>query len=739
MPPRHVLLAPLILVAALHECLAESGMDLKPSAEFPAWPPPGQAERILLEADRLEGRKDRDLVAEGRVDIRRLDDRIQADWLRYDQSSDEVEARGQVLFTRDRNRVEGSHLKLKLAEHLGGMEGVRYTLHDQQGHPGRGDATAIRFEGRDRYRLQDANYTTCPPEQQDWVLKADDLRLDYTSNLGNARHVQVRYLDTPILYTPWIDFALDASRKSGLLAPSTGVSDQRGFELLMPWYWNIAPNRDATFYPRVMSKRGLQVGTEYRYLEEAYGGELALEYLPDDREAGRDRYRGLLRHNQRFSPRWSGSVSYEDVSDDSYFTDLSSLVRETSRVNLLQEGVLRYDGDWWRAVGRFQRYETLQDPKAYDPDLIPYERVPQILASGTRQGRIGLPWRLDLQGEFVRFEHELSSKSTGNRLDLYPSVSLPINHDVGFITPRFGWRHTQYDLDRNPTGGLGQTRDLPIASLDSGIFLERDTKLLGTDMRQTLEPRAYYVYIPYEDQSGIPVFDTAQRDLTLDQLFSENQYSGIDRVNDANQLTLAITTRLIEAGSGIERLQATLGQRLYFSDQRVTLPGQPVRDKNTTDLLLQLAGQITERTRLTSGVQFDSDRGNLIKGNLGGTYRQGPGRLLNLDYRYTEDLLDQFDLSWQWPLKPKWHSMGRVTYSSRDSRLVEGLLGLEYNAGCWSLRAVAQRLATSETEITNAFFLQLELHGLTALGPNPLEVLKRSISGYTKSNELDLP
>lgn len=750
---RRALLAPLFVAAVLNEAAAQTGhqpaLDLRGASELASQRPAPVASPYRLEADRLEGRRNGPLTAQGDVRLSRADDRVTADWVRYDPDSDTLEAGDRVVYSRGRDRIEGGQLRLRLAERLGRVESVRYTLHDETGRLARGEAGVIHFRGRDRYQLERATYTTCPADQEDWVLKTGELNLDYTRSLGNARQVQVRFLDTPILYAPWLDFSLDDRRKSGFLTPSFGVSDQRGLEFATPWYWNIAPERDATFYPRFMSRRGLQLGAEYRYLARRYRGDLGVEVLPDDRVADRTRYRGLIQHAHQFDTRWSGSLQYERVSDDRYFADLASQVRETSRVNLLREGTLRYDGGWWQASGRLQSYQTLQDPAA--PLTPPYRRLPQLLMSGSRILTPSMPLKLELQAEAVHFEHPDTDKAAGSRFDLHPRLSLPLSTAYAFLTPRLAWRYTRYDLDRNPDpanpgaplGPLDQTRSLPILSLDSGLFLEREGHYFGRRFLQTLEPRLYYVYIPYKDQSRLPVFDTALRDLSLDQLFSENHYSGVDRVNDARQLTLAVTSRWLEGDTGVERLQATVGQRFYFMDQRVYLPGQPQRGGDSSDLLLQAAGQITDRWRLSAGLQFNTDAGETVKANLGGNYRAGPGRILNLDYRFINDRyaagLDQLDVSWQWPLKPKWYGLGRINYSFQESRLVEGLLGFEHNAGCWTLRAVAQRIAVSAANASNAIYLQLELRGLTALGPNPLEVLRRSISGYTKSDEFNLP
>lgn len=699
-----------------------------------------------VDADRIHGQSGQYLEAEGDVVIHNQREQVQADWLRYDQPEDEIEASGQVTLLRDNGRIEGTHLRLKLTERIGKFDAIRYQLVSAD-LTGRGQAAALHFQGRDRYQLDEATYTTCPAGNDDWVLRSKELDLDYVKNMGTTRHTRIEYLGTPILYAPWLDFALNNERKSGFLTPMAGLSDKRGIDIALPWYWNIAPNRDATIIPRMMTRRGLQLSGEFRYLEDNFLGEIGLEILPDDQVTGETRHHALLRHQHQFSPNLTGKITLEAVSDDNYFADLSSLVNETSRVHLPREGALSYNGGWWNALARVQTYQTLEDP--VDPTLIEplYQRVPQLLLTAAKDGNAGrLPVQLTFAGEGVRFEHELASKSAGNRFFAYPSVSLPVATDYGFIKPKLGWHYTHYDLDHNDVDStqLSATRSLPIASLDTGLMLERNFSWNGGRYTQTLEPRAYYLYIPYKDQSRLPAFDTGLADLSLAQLFAENQFFGQDRINDANQLTLAVTSRFLDPSSGIERMQVTLGQRYYFNDQRVVLPGGTPRGSNVTDFLAQASGQITDRWRLATGIQYNPDDGELARANAGAHYQQGPGRVVNLDLRYINDLytanqnegINQVDLSWQWPLQARWYSVGRLNYSFKDDRLVEGLLGFEYNAGCWSLRGVAQQLAITSDKSSNAFYLQLELRGLTRLGVNPLDVLKRSISGYSKSDEI---
>jgi LPS-assembly protein len=699
----------------------------------------------VVDADIVHGISGRYLEAEGQVIARNQLERVEADWLHYDQLADTIEAKGQVAYERAGGRIEGGHLQLKISERMGSFDQIRYRF-PRDTLVGRGEAEALHFRGQDRYELDDATYTTCPAGNDDWILRTGELELDYVTNVGVARHTRIEFMDTPILYAPWVDFALDDRRKSGFLAPITGVSEERGFELALPWYWNIAPNRDATLMPRLMTDRGLQLAGEFRYLEEGYRGEIGIEVLPDDKQYGDTRHHSLIRHQHRFSPNLTGSLNLEEVSDDDYFADLSSLVNETSRVHLPREGSLNYNGGWWQALARIQAYDTLEDARDATTEPI-YQRVPQLLLNASRDlGVDRLPVQMVFAGEGVRFEHDRDNKAEGNRFFAYPSLSLPLETDYGFLRPKVGVHVTHYDLDRNDVDAdtLSKTRTLPITSLDTGMILERDYLWNGGNFTQTLEPRAYYLYIPYEDQSDLPNFDTAVADLSFSQLFAENQFVGQDRVNDANQLTLALTSRFLDNGSGVERLQITLGQRYYFYDQRVVLPGGVPRGSNVTDVLAQASGQITDHWRVAASVQYNPDDGEMVRANAGAHYQPAVGKVVNLDWRYLNDIyttnqnegIEQADLSWQWPIHARWYSLGRMNYSFHDDRLVEGLLGFEYNAGCWSLRGVAQRLATTTDKASNAFYLQLELRGLTRLGQNPLLLLERSISGYTKSDEI---
>lgn len=682
---------------------------------------------LFVSADRVESADSRIVEAWGAVEAHRGPDRVFADYLRYDQALDEVQASGHIRVHRPDLAARGDTLVLRIEERIGRLDNLSY---DIAASGGRGKARGLDFLGPERYRMSEASYTTCPAGGEDWHLNARELSIDRTRNVGSARHAWVEFMGVPFLYSPWLDFSLTEERKSGLLAPSIGTTDKSGIDLTVPYYWNIAPNMDATLSPRLMTKRGLMLGGEYRYLTPDFGGESRLEYLPNDRQFNDTRFAYFLAHQHRFGERWSGFVNFQRVSDDSYFRDLSNQINITSQTTLPQEGGLTYDGDGYRLTARTQKFQTLQDPLAIITP--PYNRLPQITLGAQHDFARG--FGVDMQGEYIYFEHPTPTSTDGQRLVLNPTLRWVWETPFAFVRPRAGLHYTRYALDATAAKD-SITRSLPIVSLDSGLTFERPFAFRGLSLLQTLEPRAYYVYVPYKDQSAIPVFDSAATDLSFTQLFTENQFAGSDRINDANQVTLALTTRLLEADTGLERLRATLGQRFYFDSQRVALPGTVASTRASTDMLLSLSGQVTRALRLSTDLQYDSEISTTIKSNVSASYRPGMGRVLNAGYRFIDNSVEQIDLSAQWPLAPRWWGLARYNYSLTDDRVVEGLAGIEYNQGCWLVRGVFQRIATSEAETNTSFFIQLELAGLGRVGSNPLDVLKQSIPGYAKTTD----
>ena len=713
---------------------------------------------LSITADQIEGAQDKQVEATGQVELQRAGATLNTDYLLYNRDTDEAYAKGDVRLQQQGLTLTGPEMRLRLADQIGQMQQPVYTLKgliaDNKKktestltaltRDARGQASVLDLEGEGQYHLKDATYTTCPVNNDDWYLHVKDLDIDRTREIGTAHNAYIEFKGVPILYTPFIDFSLNNARKSGLLAPTIGTTGSSGFELRLPYYWNIAPNYDATISPRLMSKRGLQLGGEFRYLGDSYKGILNGEFLADQL-TNTKRWSIIANHEQTFSEHWSGRLRYERVSDNNYFRDLSNQINTTSITTLSQEAVLNYRADWWNAGARVQRFQTLQDPLA--PIVPPYNLQPQLTLNAYKPDWHGVDF--SFAGDITTFDHP--TLVTGTRVSAYPSVSVPLVNEYAYITPKFGVSQTSYYLNSTPLPNTSRT--LPIVSVDSGFYLDRDTKLFGRNYLQTLEPRIYYVYIPYKDQSQIPNFDSAELDFNFAQMFTENRFSGGDRINDANQLTAAMTSRFIESDTGLERFRVALGQRFYFAPQRVVLPGGVPTDNKNTDILASIGGQITPTWRADAATQFNTDIGASVRDSVSTSYRPAPGKTLNFSYRHLPGIaastalpgipavaavtsVRQLDLSAQWPLAPRWYGMMRYNYSLTDRRLVEGLAGVEYNAGCWAVRAVMQRIATGTNLTSNSFFIQLELNGIGRLGSNPLDVLKQSIAGYVNTNDL---
>lgn len=698
---------------------------------------------VFLEADRLQGHSGRETEAEGQVRLRRRGQAVDADWLRYDKPADEVSARGNVRIRRGTDVLHGDDLQFNLGTERGYINQTRYRLRKDPNLTGqelpfgatdaRGTAERILFEGPERYRAERGSYTTCGPGHEDWYVRARELEIDKGRDVGVARDAHIDFQGVPIFYSPYLSFPLHRERKSGFLTPNYGSTSKGGAEFTVPFYWNIAPNYDATFSPRIITKRGVLLGTEFRYLKPSFLGETRLDVLPNDRQFNHEqRHAYLLRHNHSLPYGWAGALNIQGVSDNTYFTDLSTDIKFTSQVNLPREATLSHSGTW-AGSGTYgfnalvQSWQTLQvDPAA--PVVPPYRQLPRLALAASRPDTFRSDF--DFQGEFVAFDTDRESRVTANRTMLYPSFSLPLQSAYGYLTPRVGFNFTHYAVEANNTSFTDKSRSLPIITADSGIVFERPTALWGHSLVQTLEPRLYYVYIPFQDQSGIPVFDSAQKTINLTSIYSENQFSGWDRINDANQITVGVSSRLLSTASGAEHVHAALAQRYYFSTQRVTIPGSLARTSTSSDLLGTLSGQFAPNWVAGVGLQYSTSSSQTRKLDVGARYQPAPGRVLNVSYRETLDALRQTDVSTQWPLGGGWVALGRWNYSLRDRDTLEALVGAEYNADCWSLRLVAHRFAIATGQFSSTFFVQLELNGVSRLGSSPMDALRRNIGGY---------
>lgn len=737
-----------------------------------------------VSARKIDGLNDVEMVAEGEALLDRAGDTLSADRIVYKVTDDEVQATGNVRLASPNSMMTGPRLRMRMEESTGEFATPAYTIRRQpkpvdepaltlMGLPamtesgvivattgrkierppitGSGVAEMLEFAGEDHYRLQDATYSTCAPGKRDWEIRIDSLDLDYSSDVGTGRGAVVSFKDVPFFYMPWMDFSLNGQRKSGFLSPSIGGTTKSGFDFSLPYYWTIAPNIDAVVTPRLLSKRGNQLSVELHYLIDDIvnrtqpgmpdKGQARIEYLPNDKLAGRDRYGYAFQHTQTLDSGLVTAINLSGVSDGNYFSDLSTKVNLVSQGSLLRQGMLSYAGPWYSATLLVQGFQTLQNLSK------PYQRLP-LLAGSTFNYDLPLGLAFNMNAEYVNFNHP--TYLLGKRTTLYPQLSLPLATSSFFVTPKLGVHVTQYTLDHlerpgqdNPAvanwNGVpaSQNRTVPIFSTDAGVVMERESDWFGRSLTQTLEPRAYYVYIPARDQRQTPIFDTGAAAFNYAQMFTENRYAGGDRIGDANQLTLAVSSRFINPKSGAELLKATVGTRYYFTNQspNVFLPNETLRTERKADILAALTGQVMDKTYADFGWQFNPRDSRTERFSLSGRYRPADTQVVNAGYIYDRGTdIKQIDVSAQWPLSGGWHGVGRYNYSINERRVIEAIGGFEYNAGCWIGRFVLQRLSTIAGKPNTALFFQLELNDFSRIGSNPLDVLRRSIPGYSLIN-----
>lgn len=697
-----------------------------PSTEWPALPP-GTRLPGFAEADELSGQTDVWMQLDGHAQFRQANTVLHADRIHQEVARDELDAEGAVRLFQNGDLITGPKLKLNLNDQTGYFDTPNFSFAQNNA---RGDARQLRFLGKKRLRLEEATYSSCAPGNDDWFVKARSLDLDYVRGEGLGRNAVIYFKGVPILGSPLLSFPLGDERKSGFLPPTFGMSSKGGPEFMVPYYWNIAPDKDATFYPRVITRRGAQLGAQYRYLAPSYQGETRVEVLPDDRLTQTDRYSLASTHSQSLGAGFGLSWNLNHVSDDDYLRDFARDPAGVVSPNLLERSMaLSFSRNYLTTTLRATRYQTLQDPLA--PIVPPYDKLPQLSAAFVVPDYHGMT--VDVQGDMTQFSQ--TSLVSGRRTYVYPTLSYAIENAGVYLRPKIGVHATRYALDE-PTPGLDRNahRTVPIASVDSGMVFERDASWFGAPVRQTLEPRAFYLRVPYRNQDRLPVFDTATADFNLAQIFSENLFSGWDRIADANQLTAALTTRWIDQESGVEQARLTAAQRTYFNDQQVTLPGLPARGKGTSDWLLTVAAAVSTRLSTEASLQYNPDIDRVVRANYGVRWQPAPRRTLAVSYRSLRGSLEQIETAAQWPLSSRWYGVGRINYSLRDGRPVDVLGGLEYDGGCWALRLVGQRVSVATQNTASSLYLQLELNGFARLGSNPLETLRRTIPGYEPIN-----
>lgn len=724
---------------------------------------------VFVTGQRLVVQPDLRTVVDGAANLRKPGLSLRADRLVYEQSQDVLTASGGIQISRAGSQFQGSELKLQVDSFQGTLEKPTFQIFGNGAH---GSASQLEFIDSSRAIVHQANYTTCrrtpgPDWLPAWLLKATRMSIDDEESTVKAEGVKVRFQNFPEVSVPSVSFPLTTDRRSGFLPPIVGVTTRNGAEIAQPYYFDIAPNRDATVTTHVMSKRGVAVDTEFRYLEKDYRGQTRLNLMPSDTLSDQARWGLSSQHSgiidtgiDRIGALGLG-LNLNRVSDDNYWRDFRRTGLVLTQRLLPSTGVVTWGRGAFNMSAQVQRWQTLQDINA--TILPPYDRTPQIGMSYGRWQGDGFDW--SVRGDTTRFEADFSRipnmvARNGERSFVQAQVSRPWIRPWGFFTPKLQLHATRYQLDQPlDNGSNSANRVLPTYSLDTGLVFERAAQWFGRSVAQTLEPRAFYAKTPFRDQSMLPLYDTGITDFNLSTIYSENTFVGNDRLIDNDALTLGVTSRFFDSVNGAELLRLGVAQRIRFSDQRVVLDNTPLNNQlaaktGLSDLLVGAGVRWDNRWALDNTVQINNQTNDISRNTLQLRYYPSPYRVLNAAYRLNRGISEQLDLGWQWPLSDlvgrkdaaaesawtrspgqglgpdRWFTVGRMNFSMSEGRMVESLIGLEYDAGCWIGRIVFEKnqrsIATSNTRL----LFQLELIGLARVGSSPLAALRNNIPRY---------
>ncbi|NIC41607.1 LPS-assembly protein LptD [Aquabacterium sp. A08] len=714
----------------------------------------------FVSGDRIGGQTGVNTVVEGHAELRRHDTVLRADRLEHILATDTAVAEGQVRINRMGNVFEGPSLQLKLNTFEGQFQQPRFEL---LRNGGVGDASRVDFVNENLAVAHDVRYSTCqrPPGgdwMPDWLVTASRIEFDNAEETGTATNGVLRFKGVPILASPWVSFPLSERRKSGVLPPTINLDNQSGLEVTLPYYLNLAPDRDATLYPTVMSKRGLDLGGEFRYLDRDYAGTLRGSFMASDKLRNEDRWARTVQHTHRFESvpvldRVGLRLNLNRVSDDNYWRDFPRTSTSLTERLLPSDAVFTaHRGNWSFSAGAYT-WQTLQDVDA--PIVAPYDRVPSI-SLRHQLGRFSLggldQWRWSLLADTTQFRVDRAANANGvngTRSLLVAQLSRPWQAPGWYVTPGVQLHARRYQFESPlDNGQRSASYTLPTFTLDSGLFFDRDATVFGRAVQQTLEPRAYFVQTPYRDQGFLPVYDTAAFDFNLATVFTPNPYGGHDRIADTRALTLGLTTRLVEPDTGAELLSLGVAQRIRLRDQLVTLPDETPANERLSDLLVGASVNWVPQWSFNGTVQFNPKDGESVRTTLGARYNPGRYRTVSAAYRVQKGVSEQLDLGWQWPLNDlfgpgtpaagsgqglgpgHWYSVGRLNYSLQDRRVVDLVAGLEYDGGCWIGRVVLERLQQSRSTANQRILFQLEFTGFSRIGSNPLQTLRNNVPRY---------
>ncbi|MCW9023244.1 MAG: LPS-assembly protein LptD [Gammaproteobacteria bacterium] len=673
----------------------------------PAWPElkPMEGDQTELQSDQADMSDKNITTFTGKVVIQKTDTQLEADKARYFHGTDDIEAEGNVrLYTQD-VLLKGTEATFNMNKEVGKISNATYQTKGDSS----GTADSINIIDPSRIELENASYTTCVGEDPDWIMRASTLRLNNETRQGHATHSVLRFMGVPFFYFPYLRFPIGDARLSGFLFPNIGNSDKSGVEVILPYYWNIAPNRDATITPWYMDKRGsAMIMTEFRYLNPENSGQLEFDYMDKDDVYGDNRERIHWKHQSTTTEGWASSVNYNRVHDNDHYVDFGRQLNNKRPTNLERRGSLSYNATNWSVQGQVQSYQALSGSA-------PYERLPQFTFTSQ------LPQHDNelypgIKAETVHFYRNDSSVQ-GDRLHLLPYLSLPLSNEAMYLTPKLSWFYTQYKLTNTSSSQSEyMSVDAPIFSLDSGIFLERNFNIGDSAYLQTLEPQLVYVHTPYRDQNRLPVFDSGISSFGINDTTRENRFSGADRIEDADRLTALITTRFINDEDGSEKLLARIGQQFYFDDRDVVLPGASIETQHQSAIIAEVISRPTANWYVASDGRWDPELKDYTDGNLRIEYADTKLEI-KMNYRYQKDTLETNEGLLSWQLTPRWKIKTRKLYDIRYHRDQETEYSLRYDSCCWGLSLTTKDTFINTSEpYDKSIYLELELKGLSSIG-----------------------
>jgi LPS-assembly protein len=711
------------------EAGAQGICSAPPATETENTAPPSISDRIVIDAGRSVYDTDGTFRFLDGIDFSYRNGRVSADRAIQSADSSAIEVLDDVRLTGDGFEVFADDARLDRTSEEMEFTGAGINLTNESAQSARARAERITVTSAELFSLSELSFTTCPEDNVDWEFRARSFVIDQEAGVGILRGATLRIGPVPVLWSPFFSVPTNDQRKSGFLTPTISKRDRTGFDLTVPYYLNLAPNYDLLLEPRLMEKRGAQIGSRFRYLLPRGNGQLEIEDLPNDRVLHRSRHYVNFGHESAFGERWSLDARIANVSDAAYFEDLGDNLGAISQTHLDRYVDLTYHGPRWSLVTRAQEYQTIDT--LIDAADRPYERRPQMVFSGDWGDRL-----LDFESSAEAVKFDRSIGDTGWRVDSIQKLSLRFGRSGYYITPAVGFRQTNYRIDATPgSPARSLSRGLPVTSIDAGLRFER-TVTGDRSWIQTIEPRVLYVRVPYEDQSELPVFDTILPDFNLVQLFREYLYVGGDRVADTNQISVGMTTRLIESASGRERVSATVGQTRYRNPRRILLPGESPGESTRSNYVAEVSVNLSPMWNLDVGYQWNGETRKTVRSETRFEFRPEEDRLFGFGYRQRKGLLEQGDVSIIWPIGEHWRLIGQYSYSLLEKKPLERLSGIEYEACCWRLRVTDRRYIVRSTGQTDSSIaLQFELKGLSRDRTTPEQLLGRGILQSQRRNQ----